>query len=43
MAQLAQKKNSQPLPLVPERHGIRLPADKYCLTGVNYQLVPEVG
>lgn len=30
-----------PLPLIPEKYGIRLPADKYCLTGINFSIVPD--
>jgi transcription initiation factor TFIID subunit 9B len=40
--ELAREKNKQPLPLIPEKYGIRLPADKYCLTGINFSIVPDV-
>jgi transcription initiation factor TFIID subunit 9B len=40
--ELAQEKNKQPLPLIPEKYGIRLPADKHCLTGINFSIVPDV-
>ncbi|RKP08469.1 transcription initiation factor TAFII31 [Thamnocephalis sphaerospora] len=41
LTELAAEKNSAPLPLIPERYGIRLPPEQYCLTGANYQIVPE--
>lgn len=31
-----------PLPLIPEKYGIRLPHERHCLTAVNFQLIPEV-
>lgn len=42
LLELAQEKNKQPLPLIPEKYGIRLPADKHCLTGINFSIVPDV-
>lgn len=41
LLELAQEKNKMPLPLIPEKYGIRLPADKYCLTGINFSIVPD--
>ncbi|KAI9253581.1 transcription initiation factor IID, 31kD subunit-domain-containing protein [Sporodiniella umbellata] len=38
---LAQEKNKAPLPLIPEKYGIRLPAEKHCLTGINFSIVPD--
>ncbi|KAI9598547.1 transcription initiation factor IID, 31kD subunit-domain-containing protein [Syncephalis fuscata] len=41
LMELASEKNAMPLPLIPERYGIRLPPEQYCLTGANFQIVPE--
>ncbi|KAK4518269.1 protein phosphatase 2A structural subunit [Mucor velutinosus] len=41
LLELAQEKNKQPLPLIPEKYGIRLPVDKHCLTGINFSIVPD--
>ncbi|KAG0175704.1 Transcription initiation factor TFIID subunit 9B [Apophysomyces sp. BC1034] len=41
LLELAQEKNKAPLPLIPEKYGIRLPAEKYCLTGLNFAIVPD--
>ncbi|KAI9207188.1 transcription initiation factor TAFII31, partial [Polychytrium aggregatum] len=38
LADLARKKNSIPLPPVPEKFGIRLPPEKYCLIGSKLQV-----
>ncbi|CAG8452171.1 7052_t:CDS:2 [Paraglomus brasilianum] len=38
--ELAKAQNGVPLPPVPERYGLRLPHEKYCLTAVNFQIVP---
>ena len=35
---VAKQKNSTPLPLLKSGSGLRLPADRYCLTQPNYQL-----
>ena len=35
---LAMERNEQPLPLIGERFGVRLPPEKYCLTQPCYQL-----
>ncbi|KAI9143945.1 transcription initiation factor IID, 31kD subunit-domain-containing protein [Paraphysoderma sedebokerense] len=37
----AKEKNSIPLPLVGESLGLRLPPEQFCLTSVNYQIVPQ--
>ncbi|GAA5801345.1 transcription initiation factor IID, 31kD subunit-domain-containing protein [Helicostylum pulchrum] len=41
LLELAQEKNKIPLPLIPEKYGIRLPSDKHCLTGINFSIVPD--
>ncbi|KAK9721138.1 Transcription initiation factor TFIID subunit 9 [Basidiobolus ranarum] len=41
LLELAEEKNKVPLPLIPEKYGIRLPPERYCLTAVNFQIVPE--
>ncbi|KAJ1915138.1 Transcription initiation factor TFIID subunit 9 [Mycoemilia scoparia] len=38
---LATERNKQPLPLIPEKYGVRLPPEKHTLTGINFQIVPE--
>jgi len=38
ISQLARTKNSVALPVPGNKHGTRLPADRFCLTGVNYRL-----
>ena len=38
---MAAKKNAQPLPLIPESFGIRLPQERHCLLGLNYQVLPS--
>jgi transcription initiation factor TFIID subunit 9B len=42
LVELAHQKNKQPLPPVYEKYGIHLPKPKYCLTELNYTMVPEV-
>ncbi|ORZ15887.1 transcription initiation factor TAFII31 [Absidia repens] len=42
LLELAEEKNKIPLPLLPEKYGNRLPAEKYCLTGVNFSISPNV-
>ncbi|KAG0368057.1 Transcription initiation factor TFIID subunit 9 [Gamsiella multidivaricata] len=42
LLELAEEKNKVPLPLIPEKYGIRLPHERHCLTTVNFQLIPEV-
>jgi hypothetical protein len=38
--ELAAKKNAQPLPLIREKTGLRLPPERHCLLSLNYQLLP---
>eukprot|EP01104_Vermistella_antarctica_P001310 TRINITY_DN11366_c0_g1_i1.p1 TRINITY_DN11366_c0_g1~~TRINITY_DN11366_c0_g1_i1.p1 ORF type:complete len:172 (+),score=41.79 TRINITY_DN11366_c0_g1_i1:112-627(+) len=38
MLELAQKKNSIPLPIIPPKFGYFLPPDEQCLTAPNYQV-----
>lgn len=38
LLEAAKTKNSQSLPLIQEKSGLRLPPDRYCLTGSNYRL-----
>ncbi|KAF9145062.1 Transcription initiation factor TFIID subunit 9 [Mortierella sp. GBA39] len=42
LLELAEEKNRVPLPLIPEKYGIRLPHERHCLTAVNFQLIPEL-
>ncbi|KAJ3023479.1 Transcription initiation factor TFIID subunit 9B [Thoreauomyces humboldtii] len=35
---LAAKKNAAPLPLIPEKYGVRLPPERHTLTGTNFQI-----
>eukprot|EP00732_Lithocolla_globosa_P004612 Lithocolla_globosa_v1_NODE_4347_length_1456_cov_63.894361.p1 type:complete len:211 gc:universal NODE_4347_length_1456_cov_63.894361:45-677(+) len=37
MAEIAAQRNKNPLPLVVDKFGIRLPPDRHCLTAVSYQ------
>ncbi|OMJ09009.1 Transcription initiation factor TFIID subunit 9 [Smittium culicis] len=39
--ELAETCNKVPLPLIPERYGVRLPPEKHSLVGINFQIVPE--
>ncbi|KAJ1835032.1 Transcription initiation factor TFIID subunit 9 [Coemansia sp. RSA 2711] len=41
LLELAEERNKHPLPLIPERYGVRLPPEKYTLTGVNFHIVSE--
>ncbi|KAG9298337.1 hypothetical protein G9A89_002825 [Geosiphon pyriformis] len=41
LAELAKEKNKEKLPEVEEKYGLRLPPEHYCLTAVNFQLIPE--
>ena len=36
--EFARQRNSMPLPLVPEKFGLRLPPERYCLSGPNYRV-----
>ena len=35
---MAAEKNKAPLPMIPEKFGVRLPPEKFCLTGAQFQL-----
>ncbi|KAH6584971.1 hypothetical protein BASA60_000753 [Batrachochytrium salamandrivorans] len=41
MMELAEKKNSIPLPLIPEKFGLRLPPERNTLTKANFQIIPK--
>ncbi|CAO3674349.1 unnamed protein product [Umbelopsis vinacea] len=41
LLELAHEKNKVPLPLIPEKYGIRLPHEKHCLTAINFQVTPN--
>ncbi|KAI7830970.1 transcription initiation factor TAFII31 [Kickxella alabastrina] len=41
LLELADERNKHPLPLIPEKYGVRLPPEKYTLTGVNFHIVPD--
>ncbi|OLY79365.1 Transcription initiation factor TFIID subunit 9 [Smittium mucronatum] len=41
LLELAESCNKVPLPLIPERYGVRLPPEKHSLVGINFQIVPE--
>ena len=36
--EIARTKNSQPLPLISDKSGLRLPPERYCLTSSNYRV-----
>ncbi|XP_065643950.1 transcription initiation factor TFIID subunit 9B isoform X2 [Hydra vulgaris] len=38
LLEIARTKNSQPLPLISDRSGLRLPPERYCLTSSNYRV-----
>ena len=38
VAELAQAVNEEPLPIISERFGLRLPAERFCLTQPNYKV-----
>ncbi|EGC38456.1 hypothetical protein DICPUDRAFT_11902, partial [Dictyostelium purpureum] len=40
LSSIADEKNKTPLPQIPNRFGVFLPADEYCLTSPNYQVNP---
>ncbi len=39
MAEMAAERNQEPLPIIPEKFGLRLPAERYCLTQPNYTVL----
>jgi transcription initiation factor TFIID subunit 9B len=41
LMKLATKKNNIPLPLVPEKFGLRLPPERHCLIKQNISIVPK--
>ncbi|KAJ2782562.1 Transcription initiation factor TFIID subunit 9 [Coemansia javaensis] len=41
LLELADDRNKRPLPLIPEKYGVRLPPEKYTLTGINFHISPE--
>ncbi|ORZ31855.1 transcription initiation factor IID, 31kD subunit-domain-containing protein, partial [Catenaria anguillulae PL171] len=41
LQELAREKNAMPLPLIPDRPGLRLPPKQYTLTGATYEIVPK--
>jgi len=40
LLEVARKKNAQPLPTPPDKLGLRLPPERYCLTAQNYRIKP---
>ncbi|KAI9101754.1 transcription initiation factor IID, 31kD subunit-domain-containing protein [Phlyctochytrium arcticum] len=40
---LAAKRNTVPLPIIPEKFGVRLPPERHTLTGTNFQIAINVG
>lgn len=38
----AEKINAQPLPLIPEKYGLRIPPERVALTGSNFKVIPLV-
>ncbi|KAI8816852.1 transcription initiation factor IID, 31kD subunit-domain-containing protein [Fimicolochytrium jonesii] len=38
---MAAKRNAIPLPLIPEKYGVRLPPERHTLTGTNFQVVVQ--
>ncbi|CAG8447694.1 8048_t:CDS:2 [Ambispora gerdemannii] len=41
LVELAREVNKERLPNIPEKYGLRLPPEHYCMTAVNFQLIPE--
>ncbi|KAJ3289560.1 Transcription initiation factor TFIID subunit 9 [Borealophlyctis nickersoniae] len=41
LSEIAEKKNSIPLPLIQERYGLRLPPERHLLTNTNFQIIPQ--
>jgi transcription initiation factor TFIID subunit 9B len=39
LAETAEERNSEPLPMISEKYGIRLPLERYCLTQPNYEIL----
>ncbi|XP_022087968.1 transcription initiation factor TFIID subunit 9-like [Acanthaster planci] len=40
LMEIARQKNNNPLPAIKPHNGLRLPPDRYCLSGSNYRLKP---
>eukprot|EP00912_Choanoflagellata_sp_UC4_P002060 UC4_evm2s1315 len=40
IAEMAGKINAIPLPVIPEKSGVHLPPDRFCLTADNYDVLP---
>ena len=43
MAEMASERNKEPLPIIAEKFGVRLPSSKHCLTQPNYRVVGKMG
>ncbi|KAJ3101137.1 Transcription initiation factor TFIID subunit 9B [Phlyctochytrium bullatum] len=41
LAEMAQQRNAIPLPLLQDKYGLRLPPERNCLTGVNFNIIPQ--
>ncbi|KAI8837068.1 transcription initiation factor IID, 31kD subunit-domain-containing protein [Chytridium lagenaria] len=41
LMEMALARNNVPLPLMQEKYGLRLPPERNCLTGVNFNIVPQ--
>ncbi|KAJ3334083.1 Transcription initiation factor TFIID subunit 9 [Blyttiomyces sp. JEL0837] len=41
LMELAEARNSIPLPPIPDSYGLRLPHERHTLTGVNFQIIPK--
>lgn len=43
MMEIANEKNKIPLPIIPEKFGVRTPPDRYALTGINFSVTANGG
>ncbi|KAJ3214010.1 Transcription initiation factor TFIID subunit 9B [Dinochytrium kinnereticum] len=41
LLEMAQARNAIPLPLMQEKYGLRLPPERNCLTGINFNIIPQ--
>ncbi|XP_065840782.1 transcription initiation factor TFIID subunit 9B-like [Oscarella lobularis] len=41
LMEIAREKNSQKLPIIPEKFGLRLPPDRHCLLAPNHKIKPR--
>ncbi|KAJ3075451.1 hypothetical protein HDU98_008069 [Podochytrium sp. JEL0797] len=41
LSEIAASKNVAPLPLVAEKHGLRIPPERHALTGSHFQILPK--